>query len=103
MTKAVTMFCHGRPQGKVLIIVSKNSLYPRVSVRYDTHVSPVGNIRSYTSQEPTPSLRALTLDNGEGYWINFIISIVAIAIINFPTIHGRNAQNTDLNVQVPCS
>ena len=66
MTKAVTMFCHGRPQEKVSINVSEDSLYPKVSVKYETQVSPVGNIPSYTSQEPTPSLCALALDNGEG-------------------------------------
>ena len=59
------MFCHGRLQ-KVLISVSKDSLYPRVSVRYDTQLSQVGNIPSYTSQEPTLSLCAFALDNGEG-------------------------------------
>ena len=86
MMKAVTMFCHGRPQGKVSISVSKDSLYPKVSVRYDTQVSPVGNIRSYTSQEPTPSLCALALDNGEGYWINLIISICRHCNHQFPFI-----------------
>ena len=80
------MFCHGRPQGKVSISVSEDSLYPRVFVRYDTQVSPVSNIPSYTSQEPTPSLRALTLDNSEGYWINFIISICRHCNHQFPFI-----------------
>ena len=79
-------FYHGRPQGKVSIIVSKDSLYPRVSVRYDTQVSPVGNIRSYTSQEPTLSLCALALDNDEGYWINLIISICRHCNHQFPFI-----------------
>ena len=66
MTKALTMFCHGRPQGKVSISVFEDSLYPRVSVKYDTQLAPVGNIPSYTSQEPTLSLCALALDNIEG-------------------------------------
>ena len=68
------MFCHGRLQ-KVLTSVSKDSLYPRVSIRYDAKLAPVGNIPSYTSQEPTPNLCALALDNDEGKWINLIISI----------------------------
>ena len=59
------MFCHGRLQ-KVSTSVFENSLYPRVSVRYDAQIVPVDNIPSYTSKEPTPSLCALTLDNGEG-------------------------------------
>ena len=65
MTKAVTMFRHGRLQ-KVSTNVSEDSLYPRLFVRYDAQLAPVGNIPSYTSQEPTPSLCALALDNGEG-------------------------------------
>ena len=64
MTKAVTMFCHERLQ-KVSTGVSEDSLYSRVSVRYDAQLAPVGNIPSYISQEPTPSLCALALDNNE--------------------------------------
>ena len=60
------MFCYGRLHGKFSISVSEDSLYPRVSVRYDTQIASVGNIPSYTNQEPTPSLCALTLDNDEG-------------------------------------
>ena len=64
MTKAVTMFCHERLQ-KVWTGVSEDNLYSRVSVRYDAQLAPVSNIPSYTSQEPTPSLCALALDNSE--------------------------------------
>ena len=65
MMKVVTMFYHGRLL-KVSTSVSEDSLYPRVSIRYDAQLAPVDNIPSYTSQEPTPSLYALSFDNGEG-------------------------------------
>ena len=65
MIKAIIILCHGRLQ-KVSISVFEDSLYPRVSVKYDTQLAPVGNIPSYTSQEPTLSLCALALDNIEG-------------------------------------
>ena len=38
------MFCHGRLQ-KVSTSVSEDNLYPRVSVKYDAQITPVGNCK----------------------------------------------------------
>ena len=53
MIEAVTMFY-------------EDSLCPRVSVIYDAQIALIGNIPSYTSQELTPNLYALTLNNDKG-------------------------------------
>ena len=63
--EAVTMFYHGRLQ-KVLTSVFEDSLCPKVSVIYDAQIALIGNIPSYTSQELTPNLYALTLNNDKG-------------------------------------
>ena len=65
MMEAITIFYHGRLQ-KFSTSVFEDSLCLKVSVIYDAQIALIGNIPSYTSQEITPNLYALTLNNDEG-------------------------------------